>query len=63
MLGENAVTQVHESCMLRIVGWAPVFTSYSSQNSMRRKDDKMSTKVGYKKGMQREKVSEKERWK
>ena len=49
LLGENAVTQLHESCLLRIMGSAPVITNYSSQNSMRKNDDKMSNKVVYKK--------------
>lgn len=61
LLGENAVAPLHESCLLRIMGSAPLFINYSSQNSMRKKGDKMSNEVGYKKGVQRKKVSEKER--
>lgn len=49
LLGENAVAPLHESCLLRIMGSAPLFINYSSQNSMRKKGDKMSNEVGYKK--------------
>ena len=61
LLGENAVAQLHESCLLRIMDSAPLLINYSSQNSMRKKGDKMSNKVGYKRRSAKEKVSEKER--